>query len=124
MKITRSPHLREAGSAGKAPGIAGAKGKAFADKLASAERAAGLAGGPEKTAAVRKASVVSDIAADLKTGKLGPKAALDKVVERVIDRQLGKAAAPALRAQLGAALRESLADDPLLMAKVRALGRG
>lgn len=124
MKITRSPHLREAGSAGKAPGIAGAKGKAFADKLASAERAAGAARGPEKAAAARRASAVSDIGADLKAGRLGQKAALDKAVERVLDRQLGKAAAPALRAQLGAALRESLTDDPLLAAKVRALGRG
>jgi hypothetical protein len=123
MKITRSPHLREAGSTGKAPGIAGARGKSFADKVASAERTAGALS-PEKTAAASKASPIADIAADLQAGKLGPKAALDKLVERVLDRQLGKTAAPTLRAQLGAALRESLADDPLLAAKVRALGRG
>ena len=122
MKITRYTHLPEAGSTGRGPGIAGAKGKAFADKLAGAERAAGAVS-PEKAAAASKASPMADIAAELKAGRLGSKAALDKVVERVLDRQLGKAAPPALRAQLGAALRESLADDPLLAAKVRALGR-
>jgi hypothetical protein len=122
MKITRSPHLSGTGAAGKAAGIAGVKGKPFAEKLAGAARA-GAAHGPEKAAAARKASGVSDIGADLTAGRLGPQAALDKVIERVLDRQLGKAAAPALRAQLGAALRESLAEDPLLAAKVRALGR-
>jgi hypothetical protein len=123
MKITRSPHLSGTGAAGKAPGIAGVKGKPFAEKLAGAARAAGAARGPEKAAAARKARGVSDIGADLAAGRLGPQAALDKVIERVLDRQLGKAAAPALRAQLGAALRESMAEDPQLAAKVRALGR-
>jgi hypothetical protein len=123
MKISRPSHVQQPASSAKAPGIAGAKGKSFAEELASAERTAGTAGGPDRAAAARTASAVSDIGAELKAGRLTPEAAIDKVVERVLDRQLGKAATPALRAQLGAALRESLADDPLLAAKVRGLHR-
>jgi len=51
------------------------------------------------------------------------KDALDQVVERILVRQLGKDAPAATRDKIGAALRESLADDPLLAAKIRALGR-
>ena len=72
---------------------------------------------------VRKALHVSDIGADLKAGKLTPQAAIDKVIERVLDRQVGRKAGTAIREKLAAALRESLADDPLLAAKVRALGQ-
>jgi hypothetical protein len=126
MKIARPPNVSQPGSAPKARDLAGATGKGFAAELQRAERAAapaGLAGGPGQAGAAGVATAVADIGAELGAGKLTPAAAIDKVVERVLDRQLGKSAAPALRAQLGAALREALADDPLLAAKVRALSQ-
>jgi hypothetical protein len=120
MKISRTPRAAQPGSPGKA--IAPASGKGFAAKLARAEAAAG-AGRAERPAAARRTAAVSDIGADLKAGKISAQTAIDRVVDRVLDRQLGKSAAPALRAKLALALRESLADDPLLAAKVRALGQ-
>ncbi|MBN2574025.1 MAG: hypothetical protein JXP73_05615 [Deltaproteobacteria bacterium] len=122
MKISRPPQAQSPASLPKTPGINAAKGKGFAAHLHRAERAsAPAAGGPQKATAARKAAAVADIGAELQAGKLTPQGAIDKVIERVLDRQLGKTAAPALRAQLAAALRETLADDPLLSAKVRAM---
>jgi hypothetical protein len=124
MKISRPPSPNQAGSLAKTPGVGGAKGKGFATKLESAERAAAPAGARRSAdgpSPVRKACTISDIGVELKAGKITPEAAINKVVERVLDRQLGKKAGAALREKVGAALRDSLADDPLLMAKVRAL---
>ena len=121
MKVTRSSHVRP-GSPGRTPAVAGAQGKTFAAKLGHAERAA-AAGGPQRAAPVHHASAVADIGAELRAGRITAQAAIDKVVERVLDRQLGKQASVALRAKLGAALRETLADDPLLAAKVHTLGQ-
>jgi hypothetical protein len=122
MKISRPPHADPPGSPGKAEALGGTTGKGFAAKLDQAERAASVRGA-ERPAAPRKASAIADIGADLKAGKITAEAAIDKVVERVLDRQLGKTAGAALRGKIGAALRESLADDPLLAAKVRALSQ-
>ena len=123
MKISRPPQAASSGSPPKAPGVAGTKGKGFAAKLDQAERAAGARGETDHPATVRQVRTVSDIGADLNAGKITAEAAIDRVVERVLDRQLGKRAGAALRQKVGSALRESLADDPLLAAKVRALGQ-
>jgi len=123
MKISRTSSPQVPGSAGKAPSVSGTSGKGFASKLAAAQTK-GVAKGAlaaEKPAQTRKTVAVSDIGADLKTGKLTPEAAIDKVIERVLDHQVGRKAGAAMREKLGAALRESLADDPMLAAKVRAL---
>ena|ERR1700690_1896232 len=125
MKISRTSSPHRPGSLGTTPGVGGASGKKFAAKLATA-KAEGPAKGSVaagKTETARKAVAVSDIGADLKAGKLTPQTAIDKVIERVLDRQVGRKAGTAVREKLGAALRESLADDPLLAAKIRALGQ-
>jgi hypothetical protein len=122
MKIPRATHSHP-GSPAKMPAVGGTQGKGFAAKLSQAERAAGLRG-PERATPPHKPTKPTGMAAlgaDLKAGKVTAEAAVDQVVEQVLDRQLGKHAAVALRAKLGAALRQSLADDPLLAAKVRAL---
>ena len=77
---------------------------------------------PGKNEKTARAAPVSDIGAALKAGKLTPQAAIDKVIEHVLDRQVGRKASAAVREKVGAALRESLADDPVLAAKVRSLG--
>jgi hypothetical protein len=56
--------------------------------------------------------LTADIAADLRAGKLTPAAALERVVERVIDRQLGAEAPAAVREKLRAALYDTLHGDP------------
>jgi hypothetical protein len=115
------------GSAAKPPEIAGSRGKSFATSLAKAHAAKAKANSEAVNVALpRKAthiSGVSDLGAALKAGKISPEAAINKLVDRILTRQLGSNAPAAVREKLAAVLRESLADDPLLSAKVRALGR-
>ncbi len=119
MKVTRSSGARPP-ALDKVVGLGGAKGKSFAAKLARSERAEAAAASTP-AARPRPISAVADLGAALEAGKLTAEAAIDQVVARVVERQLGKTGSPAARARLEAALRASLADDPLLAAKVRAL---
>ena len=64
---------------------------------------------------------VADLGADLRAGRVTPQAAIDKVIDRIVAKQLGIHAGAAAKEKIGGALRERLADDPLLAAKVRAL---
>lgn len=119
MKVSRPPSPPPSVPTGKSSVVEQSGGKELSAKLDDIQRTgkAVAAPSPASTPAVP----VSDIGADLKAGRIAPEAAIDRIVERVLDRQLGQTGSPALRAQLGAALRESLADDPLLASKVRAL---
>jgi hypothetical protein len=96
-------------------GAQGVAGKGFAEKI---ERGA-EAGRAAETSAPGQ---VSDIGAELRAGRLTPAAALEKVIDRVIDQQVGANAPAAIREQVGAALRRALEEDPLLAEKLRALG--
>jgi hypothetical protein len=93
-----------------------ASGRTFAETLGADRSVKG-------PAAAKGAGVVdpltADIAADLKAGKIDPQAALDRVVERVLDQQLGANAPPALRAQLRDVLRETMSSDPALTDRLR-----
>jgi hypothetical protein len=125
MKISRTSSPHQPGSLGKPQSVSGTSGKKFAAKLGAVKAEGASKGTPAtvQSEKARKAPHVSDIGADLKAGKLTPQAAIDKVIERVLDRQVGRNQGAAIREKLGAALRESLVDDPLLAAKVRALGQ-
>lgn len=106
---------------------AGIKGVGFAQKLdeaAAAEKVGGAAAvrGTPSPEAVAAIDMVKDVSADLNAGKISPQAAVDKIVGRVLDAQLGKDASPAVREKVEAALREALASDPLLLQKVGSLG--
>jgi hypothetical protein len=90
-----------------------AKGAAFAEKV---ER-----GGAKAPAAAARAGSVAEIGAELQAGRITAEAALERVIHRVLDRQLGANAPAAVREQVGAALRQALSDDPVLAEKVRAL---
>jgi hypothetical protein len=48
--------------------------------------------------------------------------ALDRVVERIATRRVGPNGTAAVREKISAALRQTLEDDPMLAAKIRALG--
>jgi hypothetical protein len=121
MKISRSAPQPPATPA-KAAGTVGKSSGEFAKKLAKAQSAKAPSHSTKATGPSH-ASDISDIGAALKAGTMTQKDALDKVVERVLARQLGKGTPTATRDKIGAALRESLADDPLLAEKIRSLGR-
>lgn len=123
MKVTRSS---SGSSSSPKVGISEVKrgGAGFADKLAKASgagkaHATGQASGAARTV---KASGVADIGQALKAGQISPQVAIERVVERVIARQAGPNAPTAVKQQLAAVLRQALEDDPMLAAKVRALG--
>ena len=100
-------------------------GPPFADRL----RGAGAAAGADRTAAVATPGVappdrvaVSDLAADLQAGRLTRDGAVQKLLDRVIARQVGADAAPAVREKVRAALADALESDPLLAEKLKSLG--
>jgi len=102
----------------------GAKG--FADKLAKASDTgkARAAATTQPTGRADKVAGVADIGKALKAGQIAPRAALDRVVERIVARQVGVNGPAAIKKNLTAALRQTLEDDPMLAAKIRALGDG
>lgn len=112
--------------AGKLP-VSGAEGgrpvaegqAPFADKLRPGETAGVSGAGATSSAAAT--SGVADLAAALKAGTLTPKAAVDRVIDRVVQNQLGADAPAAAREKLRAALEDAVADDPLLAEKIRGL---
>jgi hypothetical protein len=122
MKVSRPPSGPSSPKAGisevKHSGAAG-----FAEKLAKAS-GAGKAQVARASGAGRptKVSSVSDIGQALKSGQITPQAAIERVVERVVARQAGANAPAAVKEQLATVLRQSLENDPMLAAKVRALG--
>jgi len=100
---------------------AGAKG--FADKLARAS----ASDKPRATEASRPARAhevraVADIGKALQAGQIAPPTALDRVIERIVAHRVGPNGPSTIREKLSAALRQTLEDDPILAAKVRALG--
>jgi hypothetical protein len=89
---------------------------AFADKIKEA------GAGPTGTSEAGLAGITADIGADLVAGRITREVAIERVIGRIIERQIGPEAPTALREQVSAALRQALEDDPMLAAKVRGLG--
>jgi len=100
----------------------GAAGKAFSERLSDAgpTGAAASSGAPPKPDAI--AGITSDIAADLKAGKVQPRAAVEQVMERLLAQHLAADAPPAVREKLRAALQETIDSDPFIAEKLRSLG--
>ena len=124
MKVSKPPSGSLVGRPADLAGVKKAGTKGFAQKLAHAS-------GPEKSRAARatqpsgradKVAGVADIGKALKAGQITPQAALDRVVERIVARQVGVNGPAAIKKNLSAALRQTLEDDPMLAAKIRALG--
>ena len=97
-------------------------GRAFAETLA-ATAPGGVGSTDATTPATAHAGgrATAAIAAELDAGRLTPAAAIDRVVEQVLTRQLGSDAPPAVRERVRAALQEALETDPLLAEKLRRL---
>jgi hypothetical protein len=114
-----------AGKDDKTEGAAGAGGAKFAEKLAdklTKTDPTRKTGDPSATAAASAArGLTADVAAQLAAGRIDAKAALDRVIERVVDKQLGPGAPAAVREKVRAALESAVADDPVLGDKIRSL---
>lgn len=105
-------------------------GKTFGEKLqtgasAQARPLAGAAGPTKASApgAVPRSGeiAVSDLAEELRAGKLASSAAIEKVLERVVAKQLGPDAPAGVRDQVRTALRDAIDGDPLLAEKLTQL---
>jgi len=97
-----------------APARSDATGKTFAETVGGP--------GPARAAEVTGDPTVRALAADVDAGKLDPRAAVDRLIEHVVDLQLGGGASPQAREQVAAALREAVASDPLIAEKLKQLG--
>jgi hypothetical protein len=95
-----------------------AGGPRFADKLGQTEAPARTS---KAAATPPPGGLTADLAAELRAGKITPKAAVDRVIDRVVEKQLGVGAPAATREKLRAALENAVADDPLLADKIRGL---
>jgi hypothetical protein len=92
----------------------------FADKLSGTKAAAKAA--PGHGAAAGPTGLTGDLAAELQAGRITPKTALERVIDRIVDKQLGTNAPAAVREKVRAALEDAVADDPLLAEKIKSLG--
>jgi hypothetical protein len=124
MKISRPPSGSQPVVPGSPSEVKPGKGRDFAARLDKTAGSRQAATQPEvgRTGHAAKVGGISDVSADLRAGRISPQVAIDRVVERVLERQLGANAPAAVREKLGVALRQTLEDDPVLAAKVRSLG--
>jgi hypothetical protein len=102
----------------KGPDKAG--GPAFAEKLEKTTGPSAPAAAPRPSASSLH-KLTGDIGEKLESGQLSASDALDQVVTRILDRQVGSSAPPNTRAKVETALRDALETDPVLSAKVRTL---
>jgi hypothetical protein len=66
-------------------------------------------------------AAADDIASALRTGELDPARAMQILIERSVDQQLGPGAPPAVRQRLVEAMTELVQEDPLLLDKLQRL---
>jgi len=93
----------------------------FAEKLGKTAAAPPSSGA---TGALPGAPVaLTDLVKGVEAGQLNARTAVDQLVERVVDAQLGPGAPAAVRDRVQAALRDALESDPLLAAKLSQLQR-
>ena len=101
----------------------GSQGSRFAEKLTSSQASGRVDQAAEASRAKEiSGSLAAHLAADLKAGKITAQAAIDRVIDGVLEKQLGSNAPAPVREKLRAALETAVADDPLLSEKIRSLG--
>jgi hypothetical protein len=124
MRVSKPPAGSLSGLPVGLPAAKGAGAKGFADKLAKASVSAKARTATAPAPAARAGGVpaIADIGRALKAGQITPQAALHRVVEQIVARRVGPNGTAAVREKISAALRQTLEDDPMLAAKIRALG--
>jgi hypothetical protein len=123
MKVTGPGSQAPTGAAEEAKAPQTTEGPSFNDKLerASGSTSSSGTGGTAKTSTPGK--MTGDIAAALARKDITPETAVDQVVNRILDKQVGAGAGTksATRASVESALRDALETDPVLQAKVKSL---
>ena len=115
------------GGSAKADAVGGVQrtedaGRAFAEKLAAAAGPPPTqTGAPATPARPAELNATTATASDLDTGRLTPAAAVDRILEQVLEQQVGADAPVAVRERVRAALQDALENDPLLAEKLRRL---
>jgi hypothetical protein len=120
MKI-RGSGTGPAGGAGDSSEVEGSGGKDFANRIEGNQPVAGPSAQSKPPEAERAKSFVSDIGDALESGAITPEAAVDQVVDRVLDNQLGANAPAKLRSEVESAMRDAIETDPVLGAKIKSL---
>src|SRR4051812_13238520 len=114
MKISGPGSKLPPEGAGAADQAKRGAGGDFAEKVGQAP-----VEGSTRTAATH---LVADITAELQAGRITPQVALEKVINRVVDQQVGPNAPAGVRERISQALRQALEDDPLLAEKLTTIG--
>ena len=124
MKVSKPPSGSLSGRPVGFSTVKSAGAKGFAEKLARVSGSDKARAATTARPAVRAGEVpaIADIGKALRSGQIKPQTALDRVVERIVARRVGPNGPAAVKEKLSAALRQTLEDDPMLAAKVRALG--
>ena len=120
---TKTDVAADPARAGSAAGEVSDARRAFAERMAQSTPT----GEASKTAEASRSAPsgpveVRDLAAEVEAGRLDPRAAVDQLIDRVVDVQVGLDAPAAVRDRIQAALRDALESDPLLAAKLSQLG--
>ena len=108
----------------------GVSGESFRSTLDGAAPEAAAAESSRDVAAAQstqeasRASEVTRLAADLRTGRIDTAQAIDALVARALESGAAKALPPAQRTELEAYLRTTLSEDPSLVALTKDLTRG
>jgi hypothetical protein len=118
VKITGPRTGQPSEGVGETPDVERSGGK-FTEALGKTESVSGAA--PQGQAAPPKKTLVGDIGQRLESGEITPEDAVDEVVDRVLDDQLGLDASPQLRSQVESFMRGQLETDPLLADKIKNL---
>jgi hypothetical protein len=120
MRINKGGPQIPVGGTDEAGGTDKASGAKFAEKL---EKTAATPSGPgaDKSSSSQR-RLTGDIGDALEKKEISADAAVDQVMTRILDNQLGSSTPPGARAQVENALREALDSDPLLSSKLKSLG--
>jgi len=124
--VTGSPDgiaNHEALSKPEAPGAGKESGKAFAERTEISKPAEGVGGTTASATTAAGVPGVQDLGSALEAGKLSATDAVNQVVNRILDAQVGPTASPDVRQKVEAALREALQTDPVLVAQITRLER-
>jgi hypothetical protein len=121
MKIRGPGSGTPTDSVEKSESVGKTENSTFAEKLEKTSGPTAATGPAPAARTAAQGKLTSDIARALKAKEITPEAAVDQVVSRILDRQVGAGGSPAARSQVETALRDALESDPVLAAKVKSL---
>jgi hypothetical protein len=119
VKITGPSPGQPTEGPGDTPDVERSGGKAFAGALEKTE--ATTAPPPPARSGGPVNPLVGNIGERLESGEITPKEAVDEVVGRVLDQQLGAGASSQVRSQVESHLMDQLENDPRLKRMVDSL---